>query len=103
MSNLDPEFEYAAPDPEGRQGCGRGPGGPGVASGTLIVPCQGKDIFFTPSGGYERPALFPDKAIGCEPSLWSPDRLLRLPVTDRQPEERVNLPGHVSSCWLFSR
>ncbi|MFJ9772288.1 hypothetical protein ACIRVF_13750 [Kitasatospora sp. NPDC101157] len=65
---------------------GKDPAGPGrarwVAGGTLVVTCQGKDVFFSLSGGYEGPALFPDnddlvrqflkaggKAIGCEPIL----------------------------------
>ncbi|MBD0672499.1 hypothetical protein [Streptomyces sp. CBMA156] len=57
-----------------------------VAGGTLVTTCQGKDVFFTITGGIteglEKPFLFPDqkdlvrqfltaggKAIGCEPIL----------------------------------
>ncbi|MFB7125593.1 hypothetical protein [Kitasatospora sp. NPDC056273] len=57
-----------------------------VAGGTLVTSCQGKDVFFTVTGGYssqlEKRYLFPDqddlvrqfltaggKAIGCEPIL----------------------------------
>ncbi|MFJ9847686.1 hypothetical protein ACIRYZ_46195 [Kitasatospora sp. NPDC101155] len=53
-----------------------------VAGGTLVVTCQGKDVFFSLDGDYASPALFPDnddlvrkflaaggKAIGCEPIL----------------------------------
>ncbi|MFE7527756.1 hypothetical protein ACFU7Y_18865 [Kitasatospora sp. NPDC057542] len=57
-----------------------------VADGTLVTTCQGKDVFFTVTGGLasglEKPFLFPDqqdlvrkflvaggKAIGCEPIL----------------------------------
>ncbi|MEU3560913.1 hypothetical protein [Kitasatospora sp. NPDC006786] len=57
-----------------------------VADGTLVTTCQGKDVFFTVTGGItsglEKPFLFPDqkdlvrqfvtaggKAIGCEPIL----------------------------------
>ncbi|MFE4972458.1 hypothetical protein ACFRAR_10085 [Kitasatospora sp. NPDC056651] len=57
-----------------------------VADGTLVTTCQGKDVFFTVTGGIapglERPFLFPDqkglvrqfltaggRAIGCEPIL----------------------------------
>ncbi|MFD4657350.1 hypothetical protein ACFWP2_17195 [Kitasatospora sp. NPDC058444] len=57
-----------------------------VADGTLVATCQGKDVFFTITGGItsglEKPFLFPDqkdlvrqfltaggKAIGCEPIL----------------------------------
>ncbi|MEU6970658.1 hypothetical protein AB0A71_23525 [Kitasatospora aureofaciens] len=57
-----------------------------VADETLVVSCQGKDVFFTVSGGYtdalEKPFLFPDqkdlvqqfltaggRAIGCEPIM----------------------------------
>ncbi|WP_316520480.1 hypothetical protein [Kitasatospora brasiliensis] len=65
---------------------GKEPPGPGrarwVAGGTLVVACQGKDVFFTLAGDTGRPSLFPDqedlvrqfltaggKAIGCEPIL----------------------------------
>ncbi|MGA5816753.1 hypothetical protein ACPC54_02645 [Kitasatospora sp. NPDC094028] len=65
---------------------GKDPAGPGrakwVAGGTLVVTCQGKDVFFSLDGDSGPLSLFPDsdalvrqfltaggKAIGCEPIL----------------------------------